>query len=85
LPQPDLRKILLIAQRDYLAAIRTKAFLVSLLVRPILFGGGFLAAALNNRKPDVQLRRIAIVDQTGTAAEPVVEAIRARNVRDLRG
>jgi ABC-2 type transport system permease protein len=83
MPKPELRKILLIAQRDYLAAIRTKAFLVSLLVLPILFGGGFFVTALNNRKPDVQLRRIAIVDQTGAAAASVVEAVRAQNVRDL--
>jgi ABC-type uncharacterized transport system ATPase subunit len=53
LPKPELRKILLIAQRDYLAAIRTKAFLSGLLVVPILFGGGFLGTAVINRKPDI--------------------------------
>jgi ABC-2 type transport system permease protein len=83
LPKPELRKILLIAQRDYLAAIRTKAFLVSLLVLPILFGGGFLITAVVNRKPDVQARRIAIVDQTGVAAAAVVDAVRTQNAHDL--
>ena len=37
-----MRRILLIAKRDYLAAIRAKAFLVGLIVAPIMFGGGFL-------------------------------------------
>jgi ABC-2 type transport system permease protein len=83
LPKPELRKILLIAQRDYLAAIRTKAFLISLLVLPILFGGGFLITAVMNRKPDVKARRIAIVDQSGVAAAAVVEAVRTRNAHDL--
>ena len=56
--------ILLIAKRDYLATIRTKAFIIGLVVAPLLFGGGFLGVALLKSKPDIKDRRIAIVDRT---------------------
>ena len=35
-----MRKMLVIASREYLAAVRTKSFLISLLVLPIMMGGG---------------------------------------------
>ena len=37
-----MRKILLMAKRDYIESIQTKAFLIGLVVAPLLFGGGFL-------------------------------------------
>ena len=37
-----MRRILVVAKRDYLATIRTKAFIIGLVVAPLLFGGGFL-------------------------------------------
>jgi hypothetical protein len=46
MPHNNLHRILLIAKRDYLATIRTKAFIIGLVVAPILFGGGFLGVAL---------------------------------------
>ena len=39
-------RILLIAKRDYLATIRTKAFIIGLVVAPLLFGGGVLLLLL---------------------------------------
>ena len=45
-PHRTLQRILLIARRDYLATIRTKAFIIGLVVAPLLFGGGFLGVVL---------------------------------------
>jgi ABC-2 type transport system permease protein len=78
-----LRRILLLAKRDYLATIRTKAFLVGLVVAPILFGGGFLGIALLKSKPDINDRRVAIVDRTGVAASAVIQAAQKKNAEDL--
>ena len=33
-------KVLTIAKRDYIATVRTKAFIFGLVVAPVLFGGG---------------------------------------------
>ena len=77
-----MRRILLIAKRDYLAAVQTKAFLIGLLIAPLLFGGSFLATILLKGQPNRQVRRVAVVDQTGTAAATVVEGIKGQNLRD---
>ena len=71
-----LRKVLLIAKRDYLASVRTKAFLFGLIIAPLLFGGSFLGLALMKRSPDLQVKRIAVVDRTGMAAPAVIDALR---------
>ena len=44
-----MRRILLIAKRDYLQMVQSKAYLVGLILFPVLFGGGFLVLALNNK------------------------------------
>jgi len=77
------QRILLIAKRDYLATIRTKAFIIGLVVAPILFGGGFLGIALIESKPDIKERRIAIIDGTGVVAAAVIEAAQDQNAKDL--
>jgi ABC-2 type transport system permease protein len=82
-PHTSLHRILLIAKRDYLATIRTKAFIIGLVVAPILFGGGFLGVALMQSKPDIKERRIAIIDSTGLVAPAVIQAAQEQNARDL--
>ena len=77
-----MRRILLIARRDYLASVRSKAFLVGLLVAPLLFGGSFLATVLLKGQPGKQVRHIAVVDKTGTAAAAIVKQIEQQNLRD---
>jgi ABC-2 type transport system permease protein len=76
-------RILLIAKRDYLATIRTKAFIIGLVVAPLLFGGGFLGVALMQSKPDIKERRIAIIDGTGVVAPAVIQAAQEKNAKDL--
>jgi ABC-2 type transport system permease protein len=78
-----LRRILLIAKRDYLATIRTRAFLIGLVVAPIVFGGGLLGIALLKSQPDTKERRLAIIDRTGVAADAVMQAIREKNDKEM--
>jgi len=78
-----MRRILLMAKRDYLATIRSKPFLFGLIVAPILFGSGFIGLAIMKAKPDIAERRIAIVDRTGVTAQWIVEAAGEKNHDDL--
>jgi len=78
-----LHRILLIAKRDYLATVRTKAFVISLVVAPVLFGGGSLFVGVFLSKPETGNRRIAVIDHTGVAAQAVVRVARERNEREL--
>jgi ABC-2 type transport system permease protein len=76
-----LHRILLIAQRDYLATVRTKAFLVGLVVAPLLFGGGMLGVALLRAKPDIADRHVAIVDRVGSIAPAIIQTAGEKSAR----
>jgi len=78
-----LRRILLVARRDYLASVRTKAFLIGLVVAPLLFGGSAIGMALFRDKADTKEKKIAILDRTGLAAAAIIQAAREKNDKDL--
>ena len=78
-----VRKALTIARRDYIATVRTKAFVFGLVVAPILFGGGSIGMTFLKAKPDLKDRRVAIVDRTGLVAGALVNAAREKNDREL--
>jgi len=78
-----MRKALLVALRDYNAAVRTKGFLIGLLFVPIMFGGVFIVIKLTEGRVDTTDRRIAVVDHTGVVAPALVEAAERRNESEL--
>lgn len=78
-----MHKILTIAKRDYIATVRTKAFLFGLVVAPVLFGGGSIAASFFKTKPDLKDRRVAIIDHSGVVAGTLVGAAQEKNEREL--
>lgn len=78
-----MHRILLVAKRDYLVTIRSKPFLFGLIVAPILFGSGFIGIALMKAKPDIQERKIAILDRTGVTAKWIVQAAAEKNHDDM--
>src|SRR5450759_3731347 len=77
-----LRKILLMAKRDYIESVRTKAFIIGLVVAPLLFGGGALGVAILNKKTDLRDKRIAVLDRTGLVAPPLLRAAAGKNAKE---
>ena len=78
-----MRRILLIAKRDYIMSIRNKTFIIGLIMAPLLFGGGFLGIAIMNAHPDLADRHIAIVDRTGQVAAAIIQAAQEKNKKEL--
>jgi ABC-2 type transport system permease protein len=79
-----MRKILLMAKRDYVESVKTKAFILGLVVAPLLFGGGFLGLAVLKKRPDLRDKRIAIIDHTAVAADTIIRAAREKNEKELK-
>jgi len=77
-----MRKILKVARRDYLATVRTKGFLVGLVLAPLLMGGSLIVMALFRDRTDPRDRKIAVVDRSGVVADALVRAAAERNARD---
>jgi ABC-2 type transport system permease protein len=68
-----LHRILLIAKRDYVASVMRKAFLVGLVLAPLLFGGSLFGIALLRVTDGNKDKRIAILDRTGVAAAAIIK------------
>jgi len=68
-----LRRVLLIAKRDYLQAVLSKAYLIGLVLVPVLIGGSFLLTSLAFRG-NAKDQHIAIIDRTGMVASAVIQA-----------
>jgi ABC-2 type transport system permease protein len=77
-----MRKILVVAVREYLASVRTKAFVISLVIMPIMMGGSLVFQWLLRDYRDVQKKTYAVVDRTPgerlwAAVEKAVEGYNA--------
>lgn len=60
-----MRKTWVIAVREYLAAVRTKAFIVVLLIMPLLMGGSALLQILFKNVRDTEDKHFAVIDRSG--------------------
>jgi ABC-2 type transport system permease protein len=74
-----MRKTMVVALRDYQAAVKTKAFLIGLLMMPLMFGGGILAQIVFRNNNDIRDKRVAVVDYTGQLFDGINQASNIRN------
>ena len=74
-----MRKTIVVAIREYQAAVQTKAFVITLVAMPILMGASIAAQVLLKDKVDTTDRTVAIVDATGVLYETIAKAARERN------
>lgn len=78
-----MRRALTIARRDYLAAVRTKAFLVSLLLMPILSAFAIGFQVLTAQAERGTTKTYAIVDRTRSLREALEEANTRRTTIEI--
>jgi ABC-2 type transport system permease protein len=78
-----MRKVIKLSIREYLAAVRTKGFIIGLILAPVLMSGGLVAMALLGDQVDTKDKRVAVVDRTGTIGPALVEAAQERNAREV--
>jgi ABC-2 type transport system permease protein len=80
-----MRKVLVIASREYQAAVRTKAFLIGLLVLPVMMGGSIIVQMLLKDKVDLTEKPFALIDRTpGQQLLPHIQsALEVRNNKQI--
>lgn len=78
-----MRKTMVIAVREYRAAVQTKAFVISIVLMPVLMGGSIVIRKVMEDKVDIRDKRFAIVDQTGLIFDTIAEQAAARNANDI--
>src|SRR5262245_12381452 len=77
--QWPMRKTIVVALREYQSAVKTKAFLIGLLMMPLMFGGGILVQVLLRNNADTRDKRVAIADYTGQLFDAISVAANVRN------
>ncbi len=78
-----MRKVLWLALREYKTSVRTKGFIIGLIIFPIFMGGSSLAYYLLKDRVDTTDKRLAVVDRSGVVVEAIVRAAEERNTREL--
>ncbi len=79
-----MSKILTVTRAEYVKATRSKAFVIGVLLTPLLFSGSIVAMAISKKTVDVEERRFAVVDRTGALYAAVEDAAEERNATALR-
>jgi ABC-type Na+ efflux pump permease subunit len=71
------------ALREYRAAVKTKGFIIGLVIAPVLMSGSILAFALLKDRVDTTDRHIAIIDHTGLVAPALDRAADWHNENEV--
>ncbi len=74
-----MRKILRLLKREYLAAVKTKGFIIMLLMMPVMMGGSGLAMYLLQGQVDTRDRAVVVLDHSEFLKETILKAVDARN------
>lgn len=77
----SLDKIFAVAQTEFRSMVRSKAFLVSVLILPIMMIGMSFAQRQLAQHADTRARRFAVIDASGKYYDVVAAAARERNAR----
>jgi ABC-2 type transport system permease protein len=78
-----MRKLLIIAKREYKATIRTKTFIIAIILMPVLMTGGIAVQALSEGRVEMGDKRIAVLDRTGKMFDTLREAVEKRNTDEI--
>jgi ABC-2 type transport system permease protein len=78
-----MRKVIVVAVREYQAAVRTKAFIISLVVMPIFMFGSIVLPRLLRNEVDLTEKRVAVLDANGVIFDTLAEKARLRNETEI--
>ena len=78
-----MNKMWVIARREYRTTVRTKAFVIAIVLMPIFMLGGFAVQKLTEDSIDVDTKRVAVLDPSGKVFEIIAAAAERRNAEDI--
>lgn len=78
-----MRKTLKLAWREYRTAVRSKAFVIMIVLMPVMMGGSLIVMKLVEDRVDTAEKRIAVLDHTGVLGPALAAAADARNAAEI--
>ncbi len=83
----SIRKIVVVARREFAETIKTKAFLIGALLTPVIIIGLilFMARLEVHKESEPKPINLAVVDRTGQVADVMLKLAKERNEREPEG
>ena len=78
-----MSRILIVATSEFLTLVRTKAFLIGVLLMPVFMGGAIAFQQFTERRLDTSPRTFAVLDHTGKVYPVLAAATQAWNERAI--
>jgi len=78
-----MHRALRFALREYLAAVKTKGFIIGLVLAPIMMSGGAIAFFLLKDRVDTTDKAVVVIDRSGVLAPAILIAAEERNASEL--
>lgn len=78
-----MRKVFIIALREYKEAVKTKSFILGLILMPVLMGGGMAAFMIFRDKVDTDDLKIAVIDHSKLVRDTLQERAKFRNEKEI--
>ncbi len=78
-----MRKIIVLFKREYLAAVKTKSFIISLVLVPILMAGSFVTILIMENNQDTTDKNFVVMDHSGLVSEVLQQAADQRNENEI--
>lgn len=79
-----MSRIFTIAQSEFLTLVKTKAFIIGIVMMPVLMTGFFFFMSYAERQVDVERRPFAVIDGTGSLYDAVVAAAETHNAERVK-
>ncbi|MCS7034242.1 MAG: ABC transporter permease [Phycisphaerae bacterium] len=80
-----MNKTLIVASREYLAAVKSKGFVIGIILMPVMMFGGLIVGRLTRDIEDITDKRVAVIDRTpgATIASTLIAAAEKRNAEEI--
>ena len=80
-----MKRVLTIAQSEFLTLVKTKAFIIGIFLMPVLMFGFFLFMGYAERHADTETRSFAVIDSSGTFFDAIAAAAGTNNDKNGSG
>lgn len=78
-----MNKSIQIAIREYMATVKTKGFILGLILAPVFMSGGIIAMALLRDRVDITDKKLAVIDYSGRLVDSLIVRAEKRNQEEV--
>ncbi len=78
-----MHKIWILFKREYKASVKTKSFIISIILVPIMMAGGLIAVVIMEKNNDTTDKNFVVIDHSGLVKDVLENAAEERNSKDI--